>query len=287
MQRPARSQSPKRVGSGPFGPPISRLWLPALARAACGGCRFVGTRPCCRRRCGDRPLTALIRHRQILPETPRLRTTTRLGRAVFRGDPRNEDDSTMPLQLRGARDSVLHRGARHRRCRVPARPVQPRRLSVSMPPLRRSPAGPTRAAESARCSACCRAARSLAARDAARRRGRARQEAAHVRAALARSSSRRADDVAVAALLGERRRVLARARRPQQPTAPNRMVCRDELCFVRVGASYWHALGAPAALRRSRRRCRRRPKRRRRSPRSARAFPRSRRRPRSGSSRRC
>ena len=56
-----------------------------------------------------------------------------------------------------------------------------------------------------------------------------------------------ADDVAVAALLGDASPLLARHGAAVE-TAPNRMVCRDELCFVRVGERYWQALGAPAAL---------------------------------------
>src|SRR5215471_8505392 len=35
MHRPARSQSPKRVGSGPFGPPISRRWSALARRSSC------------------------------------------------------------------------------------------------------------------------------------------------------------------------------------------------------------------------------------------------------------
>lgn len=57
-----------------------------------------------------------------------------------------------------------------------------------------------------------------------------------------------ADDVAVAALLGDASSLVARHGATTE-TARNRMVCRDELCFVRVGERYWQALGAPAALR--------------------------------------
>jgi len=56
-----------------------------------------------------------------------------------------------------------------------------------------------------------------------------------------------ADDVAVAALLGDASGVLARHGAAAE-TPANHMVCRDELCFVRVGERYWQALGAPAAL---------------------------------------
>ena len=55
-------------------------------------------------------------------------------------------------------------------------------------------------------------------------------------------------DVTVAALLGDASPVLARHGAAPE-TAPNRMVCRDELCFVRVGERYWLAVGAPDALR--------------------------------------
>ena len=57
-----------------------------------------------------------------------------------------------------------------------------------------------------------------------------------------------AEDVGVAALLGDASPVLARHGAAPE-TAPNRMVSRDELCFVRVGDRYWQALGAPAGLR--------------------------------------
>jgi folate-binding protein YgfZ len=58
----------------------------------------------------------------------------------------------------------------------------------------------------------------------------------------------RADDVGVAALLGDGDEWLAaRAVRAVDGEA-NRLVRRDDLCFVRVGPSYWQALGAPAAL---------------------------------------
>jgi hypothetical protein len=56
------------------------------------------------------------------------------------------------------------------------------------------------------------------------------------------------DDVAVAALFGDAASVLAPDGRAAA-TPPNRTVRRDELCFIRIGESYWQALGAPAALR--------------------------------------
>jgi folate-binding protein YgfZ len=55
-----------------------------------------------------------------------------------------------------------------------------------------------------------------------------------------------AEDVAVAALLGDAPDMLADS---GTPTPLNRTVCRDELCFVRVGKTYWQAVGGPAALR--------------------------------------
>jgi folate-binding protein YgfZ len=56
-----------------------------------------------------------------------------------------------------------------------------------------------------------------------------------------------ARDVAVGALLGDASSALvAYGIAPETPA--NRMVRRDELCFVRIGARYWQALGAPAAL---------------------------------------
>jgi tRNA-modifying protein YgfZ len=58
----------------------------------------------------------------------------------------------------------------------------------------------------------------------------------------------RADDVHVAALLGDGDEWLAaRGVRAADPL-PNRLVRRDDLAFVRVGPSYWQALGAPTAL---------------------------------------
>ncbi len=56
-----------------------------------------------------------------------------------------------------------------------------------------------------------------------------------------------AEDVAVGALLGDASSALV-AYGVAAETPANRMVCRDELCFVRIGARYWQALGAPAAL---------------------------------------
>jgi tRNA-modifying protein YgfZ len=57
-----------------------------------------------------------------------------------------------------------------------------------------------------------------------------------------------ATDVAVGALLGDAGSVLGTAA-AAAATPPDRAVRRDELCFVRIGDSYWQAIGAPAALR--------------------------------------
>ena len=57
----------------------------------------------------------------------------------------------------------------------------------------------------------------------------------------------RADDVAVTALLGDGDEWLA-ARGVPSDTLPNRMVRREDVIYVRIGPSYWQALGAPAAL---------------------------------------
>jgi folate-binding protein YgfZ len=58
----------------------------------------------------------------------------------------------------------------------------------------------------------------------------------------------RADDVAVAALLGDAEDWLAaRGLRAAAP-APNRLVRRDELACVRIGPSYWQLLGPAGAL---------------------------------------
>ena len=54
-------------------------------------------------------------------------------------------------------------------------------------------------------------------------------------------------DVAVTALLGDDDGWLA-THGAHGDTPPNRLVCRDVVTFVRVGPSYWLALGAPAAL---------------------------------------
>jgi folate-binding protein YgfZ len=56
-----------------------------------------------------------------------------------------------------------------------------------------------------------------------------------------------AGDVAVGALLGDASPALI-AYGVAAETPANRVVCRDELCFVRIGARYWQTLGAPAAL---------------------------------------
>jgi hypothetical protein len=56
-----------------------------------------------------------------------------------------------------------------------------------------------------------------------------------------------AADVEIAALLGDAGTLLARHEiAPDIP--PNRMVRRDELCFVRIAERYWQVLGPPAAL---------------------------------------
>jgi hypothetical protein len=56
-----------------------------------------------------------------------------------------------------------------------------------------------------------------------------------------------AGDVALLALLGDAGPVLERRGVPPD-TPPNRMVRRDEVCYVRIGPRCWHVLGAPAAL---------------------------------------
>jgi folate-binding protein YgfZ len=56
-----------------------------------------------------------------------------------------------------------------------------------------------------------------------------------------------AGDVAVGALLGDASSALVPYGVAAE-TPANRMICRDELCFVRIGARYWQAVGAPAAL---------------------------------------
>jgi folate-binding protein YgfZ len=58
----------------------------------------------------------------------------------------------------------------------------------------------------------------------------------------------RADDVHVAALLGDGDEWLAARGIRAADALPNRLVRRDDLALVRVGPSYWQALGAPAAL---------------------------------------
>ena len=56
-----------------------------------------------------------------------------------------------------------------------------------------------------------------------------------------------AADVEVAALLGDAATTL-KGHGVAADTRPNRMARAGDLCFVRVGASYWQVLGAPAAL---------------------------------------
>lgn len=58
----------------------------------------------------------------------------------------------------------------------------------------------------------------------------------------------RADDVGVAALLGDADEWLAARGVRAADTLANRLVRRDDLVLVRIGPSYWQALGAPAAL---------------------------------------
>jgi folate-binding protein YgfZ len=56
----------------------------------------------------------------------------------------------------------------------------------------------------------------------------------------------RADDVHVAALLGDAEWLAARGVRVDD--TPNRLVTAEELAFIRVGPSYWQALGTAEAL---------------------------------------
>ncbi|HEX7235884.1 MAG TPA: hypothetical protein VF405_02910 [Gammaproteobacteria bacterium] len=58
----------------------------------------------------------------------------------------------------------------------------------------------------------------------------------------------RADETHVSALLGDGDEWLAARGVRAADTAPNRLVHREDLTFVRVGPAYWQALGAPAAL---------------------------------------
>jgi len=58
----------------------------------------------------------------------------------------------------------------------------------------------------------------------------------------------RADDVHVAALLGDGDEWLAARDVRAADAPPNRLVRRGELALIRVGPSYWQALGAPDAL---------------------------------------
>src|SRR5690349_999504 len=57
-----------------------------------------------------------------------------------------------------------------------------------------------------------------------------------------------AADVHVAALLGEDDAWFAAQGVSAADTPLNRLVSRDDVTFVRVGPSYWQALGTPAAL---------------------------------------
>ena len=57
----------------------------------------------------------------------------------------------------------------------------------------------------------------------------------------------RADDIRVAALLGESDDWLA-ARGVRADALPNQLVRRDDVSFIHVGPSYWQLLGAPGAL---------------------------------------
>ena len=56
----------------------------------------------------------------------------------------------------------------------------------------------------------------------------------------------RADDIAIAALLGDAEPIAAYG--VPADTAPNRMISRGELNFVRVSERCWHVIGAPHAL---------------------------------------
>jgi tRNA-modifying protein YgfZ len=56
-----------------------------------------------------------------------------------------------------------------------------------------------------------------------------------------------ATDVAIGAVLGDAASLLDPGAAAATPT--NRAVRRDEVYFVRIGGSYWQAIGAPAALR--------------------------------------
>lgn len=58
----------------------------------------------------------------------------------------------------------------------------------------------------------------------------------------------RADDIQVTALLDDDDEWLAATGVRAVDESPNRLVRRDDLTFVRVGPSYWQALGAPARL---------------------------------------
>jgi hypothetical protein len=58
----------------------------------------------------------------------------------------------------------------------------------------------------------------------------------------------RADDVQVTALLGGDNEWLAATGVRGVDETPSRLARRDDLTFIRVGASYWQALGAPAEL---------------------------------------
>lgn len=57
-----------------------------------------------------------------------------------------------------------------------------------------------------------------------------------------------ASDVNVTALLGEDDAWFAARGAPVGDTPPNRLVRHEDVTFVRVGPSYWQALGTPAAL---------------------------------------
>ena len=58
----------------------------------------------------------------------------------------------------------------------------------------------------------------------------------------------RADDIHVTALLDDDDEWLTATGVRAADESPNRLVRRDDLTFVRVGPSYWQALGAPARL---------------------------------------
>jgi tRNA-modifying protein YgfZ len=57
-----------------------------------------------------------------------------------------------------------------------------------------------------------------------------------------------ATDVSVTGLFGDGAEWFASHGVPGNATPPNRLVRHDDVTFIRIGPSYWQALGAPAAL---------------------------------------